>query len=416
MGPLIEHGWTYPAAKAHMGQWYKAPTGMGAGVMGLGYWCFATNVARDDLPVAARPRAEAAVAPLEVLRDGRRRAHGRDRAGRDPGAAGERGLALQGGPRGRVDRPDQPRAHQPRHRPHDARRGLAVRVRAPRSAGSSRRAGLVNTCFFALLGGSLAFYFSALYLGFHEGALVVHRGLTPEQAEEATRAAPVPDHGRGDRDVRARSGCCSRSLVRSVWRAQSRLRPFVLAGCAALAVGTLQGPVQAVPAVNEAARPRRRGGRRDRQPARPAEHARGPDAAPDRARARLARAARRLVARAAGPARRSCSSRPGWACTTRRASRSRPSRRTGSTAGARSRQRSRRARAVGGARPRAGRARRARGFSAFAFAVWPMTAAPAGGRASDSRGGSARLHGQDPDARALAAARPRSPATSCRSG
>ena len=44
MGPLIEHGWTYPAAKAHMGQWYRAPTGMGAGVMGLGYWCFATNV------------------------------------------------------------------------------------------------------------------------------------------------------------------------------------------------------------------------------------------------------------------------------------------------------------------------------------------------------------------------------------
>ena len=44
MGPLIEHGWTYPAAKAHMGNWYKAPTGMGAGVMGLGYWCFATNV------------------------------------------------------------------------------------------------------------------------------------------------------------------------------------------------------------------------------------------------------------------------------------------------------------------------------------------------------------------------------------
>ena len=44
MGPLIEHGWSYPAAKAHMGKWYKAPTGMGAGVMGLGYWCFATNV------------------------------------------------------------------------------------------------------------------------------------------------------------------------------------------------------------------------------------------------------------------------------------------------------------------------------------------------------------------------------------
>ena len=44
MGSLIEHGWSYPAAKAHMGNWYKAPVGMGAGVMGLGYWCFATNV------------------------------------------------------------------------------------------------------------------------------------------------------------------------------------------------------------------------------------------------------------------------------------------------------------------------------------------------------------------------------------
>src|ERR671935_46996 len=44
MGSLMEHGWTYPAAKAHMGNWYKMPVGMGAGVMGLGYWCFATNV------------------------------------------------------------------------------------------------------------------------------------------------------------------------------------------------------------------------------------------------------------------------------------------------------------------------------------------------------------------------------------
>src|SRR5205807_5020953 len=40
------------------------------------------------------------------------------------------------------------------------------------------------------------------------------------------------------------------TLARSVAGARS-LRPFVLAGCAALAVGTLQGPIQAVPAVNE---------------------------------------------------------------------------------------------------------------------------------------------------------------------
>src|SRR5213082_2996569 len=40
-------------------------------------------------------------------------------------------------------------------------------------------------------------------------------------------------------------------LARSVWHSRGALRPFVLAGCAALAVGTLQGPVQAFPAVNE---------------------------------------------------------------------------------------------------------------------------------------------------------------------
>src|SRR3954452_16680872 len=41
---LVEHGRDYQAAKAHMGKWYKVPVGVGAGVMGLGYWCFAANV------------------------------------------------------------------------------------------------------------------------------------------------------------------------------------------------------------------------------------------------------------------------------------------------------------------------------------------------------------------------------------
>src|SRR5438105_3747320 len=44
IGRLVEHGWDYQLAKAHMGKWYKAPTGMGAGIMGPGYWCFAANV------------------------------------------------------------------------------------------------------------------------------------------------------------------------------------------------------------------------------------------------------------------------------------------------------------------------------------------------------------------------------------
>ena len=45
---------------------------------------------------------------------------------------------------------------------------------------------LVNRCYWLLLGGSLAFYATALYLGFHEGHMVVAQGLTPEQAEAAT--------------------------------------------------------------------------------------------------------------------------------------------------------------------------------------------------------------------------------------
>src|SRR5438876_4249340 len=113
----------------------------------------------------------------------------------------------------------------------------------------SRR--VVNRCFYALLGGSLAFYAATLYLGFHEGGLVVHRGLTPEQAEEATALHPFLIMGAGIA-MFAAFWLLLVTIVRAVWRSEGLLRLFVLAGCAALAVGTLQGPVQAVPVVNEA--------------------------------------------------------------------------------------------------------------------------------------------------------------------
>src|SRR2546423_9724336 len=41
------------------------------------------------------------------------------------------------------------------------------------------------------------------------------------------------------------------TFARAFWRTRTAVRPFVLTGCGALAVGTLQGPVQAFPAVNE---------------------------------------------------------------------------------------------------------------------------------------------------------------------
>src|SRR5438876_242113 len=112
----------------------------------------------------------------------------------------------------------------------------------------SRR--LVNRCFFALLGGSLAFYAVTLYLGLHEGRLVVQQGLTPEQAEEATRLHPFLIMGAGIA-MFAAFWLLLATLVRSFRRVRTPVHAFVLVGCAALAVGTLQGPVQAFPAVNE---------------------------------------------------------------------------------------------------------------------------------------------------------------------
>jgi hypothetical protein len=250
MGRLIEHGWSYPDAKAHLGNWYKVPTGMGAGVMGLGYWCFATNVAvtifQSRLVRVPKPHwhlwkffatgaAALTVGTVQgVIQVQPKNADWLYKAGHagdwiDPISHAHINLVT----------------------------GLTMVVAGAffalvGSAGGrepSRR--LVDTCFFALLGGSLAFYFSTLYLGFHEGRLVVSHGLTPEQAEEATALHPFLIIGSGIA-MFAAFWLLLVTIVRSVRGTGGRLRPFVLAGCAALAVGTLQGPVQAVPLVNEA--------------------------------------------------------------------------------------------------------------------------------------------------------------------
>jgi hypothetical protein len=250
MGHLIEHGWSYPAAKAHLGKWYKVPTGMGAGVMGLGYWCFATNVVvtifQSRLVRVPKPRWHlwkffaTGAAALTV---------GTVQGVIQVQPANADWLYSAGHAGEWID----PISHA-----HiNLVTGLTMLVAGAffalvRSLGGrepSRR--LADTCFYALLGGSLAFYFSTLYLGFHEGGLVVHRGLAPEQAEEATAIHPFLIMGAGIA-MFAAFWLLLVVVVRSVAGTPSRLRPFVLAGCAALAVGTLQGPVQAVPLVNEA--------------------------------------------------------------------------------------------------------------------------------------------------------------------
>ena len=202
------------------------------------------------------------------------------------------------------------------------------------------------------------------------------------------------------------------AVIAPMWRARGPARPFVLAGCAALAVGTLQGPVQAFPAVNELL-----DAQRDAGDVIVNLHAQlnmlgGLDAARAR-RSRSCcsgggRAGRAAARRAVG--RRS---RPGWASTTRRGSPSRRRRRTTCGRGG-LRGRGGRARAVVGARARARRARRLRRASAlYARATWRLTAGyrrdtraccgpRPGAYTGGSRGGSA------------ACARRRSQPTSCR--
>src|SRR5437870_3825239 len=249
IGRLVEHGWDYQLAKNHMGKWYKVPTGIGAGVMGLGYWCFATNVVltifHSRLVRVPKPQwhlwkffatgaAALTVGTVQgVIQVQPANADWLYKAGH----AGEWIDPIS-------------------HAHINLVTGLTMLVAGSLfalvgSAGGvepSRR--LVNRCFFALLGGSLAFYAVTLYLGLHEGRLVVHRGLTPEQAEQATPLHPFLIMGAGIA-MFAAFWLLLAVIVRSVWRSPDALRPFVLAGCAALALGTLQGPVQAFPAVNE---------------------------------------------------------------------------------------------------------------------------------------------------------------------
>ena len=157
IGRLVAARLDYQAAKASMGNWYRAPVGMGAGVMGIGYWCFAANVFltvfQARLVRVPKPNGHL----WKFLVDGRRGPHRGHGAGRDPGAAGERGLALSRRARRRVDRPD-------RHAHINLVTGLTMLVAgalfylAPLLGGraASRRA--ADACFYALLAGSLAFY------------------------------------------------------------------------------------------------------------------------------------------------------------------------------------------------------------------------------------------------------------------
>jgi hypothetical protein len=249
MGHLVEHGWDYQAAKQHMGDWYRVPVGASAGVMGIGYWCFAANVAltifQGRLVRVPKPNAHLSKFLL---------------TGAAALTAGTVQGVIQVQPKnaewlyaaGHAGEWIDPISHA-----HiNLVTGLTMLVAggllylAPLLGGTAPPRHLVNRCFFLLLAGSLAFYDTALYLGLHEGHLVVAGGLTPEQAEEATPLHPFLLMGAG-LAMLAGFWMLLWLVARSVWRSRSPVRPLVLAGCGALMVGTLQGPIQAFPAVNE---------------------------------------------------------------------------------------------------------------------------------------------------------------------
>ena len=248
MGRLIEHGWSYPAAKAHMGNWYKAPTGMGAGVMGLGYWCFATNVGltifQSRLVRVPKPQWHlwkffaTGAAALTV---------GTVQGVIQVQPANADWLYKSGHAGDWID----PISHA-----HiNLVTGLTMLVAGAFFAlGAPRR----DRAVAATRGHEL------LRAARRVARLLLLRAVPglprgqarPPRADAGTGRGgdedpPVPDHGRGDRDVRGVLAPArrDRALVRG---SRGHLRPFVLAGCAALAVGTLQGPVQAFPLVNEA--------------------------------------------------------------------------------------------------------------------------------------------------------------------
>jgi hypothetical protein len=249
IGLRVRNGWDYEAAKASMGDWYRAPVGMGAGVMGIGYWCFAATVFLTIFQgrLVRMPKPSGHLWKFIAT-----------------GAAGLTVGTVQGVIQVQPANADwlyraghagewiDPIAHA-----HiNLVTGLTMLVAgslfylAPSLGGRAPSRRAANACFYALLAGSLAFYGSAMYLGFHEGALVVHRGLSPEQAEEATAIHPFLLMGAG---IAMLAGFwLLLGLVARAYRsARAPARGFVLAGCAALAVGTLQGPIQAFPAVHD---------------------------------------------------------------------------------------------------------------------------------------------------------------------
>jgi cytochrome c oxidase cbb3-type subunit 1 len=249
MARHVVHGMSYPAAKASMGKWYKVPVGMGAGVMGVGYWCFAANVGLTAFHARLLRVPKPAGHLWKFLVTGAAALTVGTVQGVVQVQPAHATWLYRAGHAGEWIDPIS-------HAHMNLVTGLTMLAAgglfflAPQLGGRAPSRRDADRCFWALLAGSLAFYGAALFLGLHEGHLVVAGGMTPEQAEEATPLHPYLIMGAGVAMLAA-FWLLLHTVLRSLPPAGRPARAFVFAGCAALAVGTLQGPVQAFPAVHE---------------------------------------------------------------------------------------------------------------------------------------------------------------------
>jgi cytochrome c oxidase cbb3-type subunit 1 len=184
MSRLMAHGEDYRRAKAEMGNWYKAPVGMGAGVMGMGYWCFAANVLltvfQSRLVRVPKPQGHL----WKFLATGAAALTVGTVQGVIQVAPGNADWLYRAQHAGEWIDPIS-------HAHINLVAGLTMLVAGalfylvPLFGGTAPSRRVANRCFYALLAGSLMFYGTALYLGFHEGGLVVAVGDRADRVDGA---------------------------------------------------------------------------------------------------------------------------------------------------------------------------------------------------------------------------------------
>ncbi|HEY7257512.1 MAG TPA: hypothetical protein VH459_00515 [Gaiellales bacterium] len=246
-GHLVHEGRSYLAARTALGKWHGVPLGVTAGVMGIGYWTFVANVlmtayaskgVREERPQAhlVKYLVTGALGLLAGTIQGVIQVQPQNFLWlHKAGAAGDL-----------ID----PVSHAHINLVTGVTMVLAGLLFAHLPGVPGRAA---NRAYAVLLVGSLAFYGTTLGLGLVEGSRVVDRGWSPDRAAESLgllHTVPLVLSAVtmfvGFWMVLGLAVSAARRLPRA-----DPLRAFALLGAGCLVLGTLQGPVQALPPVED---------------------------------------------------------------------------------------------------------------------------------------------------------------------